>query len=125
MRRCRFIALLAALVLPLSALSCPCVDTEVVQVDRDGRRLLATVSETSRVMVTAALWELLLTKIKPDHPDWVGRWHVSFFTTAEAAAEWGEASPESHVADYDRQTTTLTLWPRVSEMRQEIMLEVR
>lgn len=125
MRRWYLIAALALLSMARGVTACPCVDTDVVRVDHDSRRLLVTVSETSRVMVTAALWELLLTTIHRDYPDWAGRWHVSFFTTAAAAAQAGEGLPESHVADYDREAMRLTLWPRLSEMRQEVMLEVR
>jgi hypothetical protein len=125
MRHWCLIAVLAVVSMPVGLMACPCVDTEVVRVDHDNRRLLATVSETSRVMVTAALWELLLATIQTEYPDWAGRWHVSFFTTAAAAVQAGEGLPDSHVADYERETMTLTLWPQLSEMRQEIKLEVR
>ena len=117
--------LLAVGLLPGSGSACPCVDTAVVRVVEEERRLIATVSETSRVMITAALYELLLEEIQPRYGVWVGAWRVSFFTSAIAAAQ-GEASAASeHVAEYDRARARLILWPRVAERREEIELEIR
>ena len=117
-------ALLAGLCISIGAFACPCVDTYVVRVDEQNRRLLATISETSRVMVTAALWELLTT-IRADHPDWTGRWQISFFTTIQAAETGGADLANSHVADYDRETMTLTLWPQLVGLREETTLLVK
>jgi hypothetical protein len=121
------ILLLNAVVLlsPLYAGACPCVDTEVVRVDHAQRRLVATISETSRVMVTAALWELLETDVKPLHSDWLGRWQVSFYSSPEAAAGAGSEAASAHVADYDRAMNRLILWPELADRREEITLEIR
>jgi hypothetical protein len=94
-------------------------------VEPEQRRLVATISETSRVMVTAALWELLETDIKPLHSDWLGHWQVSFFSSAEAAADAPSAAAARHVADYDRASNRLTLWPELADRREEIALEIR
>ena len=122
----RSLACLIAAALPLGgALACPCVETEVIDVDRGNRRLIVAVSETSRVMVTAALWELLLTEIQPHHADWRGQWRVSFYTTPEAAAQDGTGPAVTHVADYDRAHGTLTLWPRLEPRREVIDLVIK
>ncbi len=123
----RLCALLTAAILwaPGVGLACPCVDTVVVRVDDNERRLVATISETSRVMVTAALWELLLTEIQPSHPDWIGQWHVSFFTSAAAAQQEDRSAAASHVADYDRARRTLILWPGLEDRREVVTLEIQ
>jgi hypothetical protein len=96
----------------------------VVRIDPVNRQLVATISETSRVMVTAGLWELLMTDIRPHHSDWLGHWRVSFFTSA-AAASSATRDPSSHVADYDRALNRLILWPDLDEQREEIALEIK
>ena len=113
----------AGLLIPTGGLACPCVDTEVVQVDEANRRLVATISESSRLMVTAALYELLIDEIQPDHGEWLADWRVTFFTTRQAAEQGGP--PDTHVADYDRAEQKLTLWPRLEPQREEIDLTVR
>jgi hypothetical protein len=117
--------LFAAGLLPGSALGCPCVDTAVVRVVEEERRLLATVSETSRVMITAALYELLLEEIQPNYGDWETGWRVSFYTTASAAAQGEDSAAGEHVADYDRARRSLILWPRLTQRREEIELEIQ
>ena len=116
--------LLASLCMLSGAFACPCVDTSVVRVDQENRLLLATISETSRVMVTAALWELLTT-IRTDHPEWTGRWHISFFTSKQAAETGGVGFADSHVADYDRETMKLILWPQLISSREETTLLIK
>ena len=105
--------------------ACPCVDTAVVRVEPQQYRLVATISETSRVMVTAALWELLMTDIQPLHSDWLGRWQVSFYSSVEAAAPGAPDAAANHVADYDREQNRLILWPELAERRQEVALEIK
>ena len=117
--------LLAVSLLPGSGLACPCVDTVVVGVVEKEQRLIATVSETSQVMLTAALYELLTEEILPSYADWAGHWRVSFYTSAAGASHEDGGSPAAHVADYDRANRKLTLWPRIAERRQEIDLEIR
>ena len=116
--------LLLAALLPGTATACPCVETAVVHVDHEERLLIATVSESSRVMLTAALYELLLEQIQPDYPDWLADWRVSFFTTTEAALQGATSAPEAHVADYDRASRTLILWPRLAARRVQVELEI-
>ena len=111
------------LLLPVRGFACPCVDTEVVRVDEANRRLVATISESSRLMVTAALYELLIDEIQPDHGEWLADWRVTFFTTRQAAEQGGP--PDTHVADYDRAEQKLTLWPRLEPQREEVDLTVR
>lgn len=127
MRGRRQIGLLAMLllVLPVSAAACPCVDVEVVAVDSEQRHLFATISETSRVMVTAALWEVLATEIVPNYAQWRGAWRVSFFSSADAAQAGARNAAESHVADYDRALKQLVLWPGLEERRQVVPLEIK
>lgn len=112
-------------VLPGGGWACPCVETAVVRVVEEERRLIATVSETSRVMITAALYELLLERIQPQHGDWAGAWRVSFYTTATAAAQGAGGAASEHVAEYDRAAARLILWPDVAERREEIELAIR
>lgn len=123
------VAILTRLLLGTSLLAggawaCPCVDTAVVRVIEEERRLMATVSETSRVMITAALYELLLEEIQPVYGAWLSDWRVSFYTTATAAAQGEGSAAGEHVADYDRARRSLILWPRLTERREEIELEI-
>ena len=117
--------LLALGLLPGRGSACPCVDTAVVHVVEAEQRLIATVSETSRVMITAALYELLLEEIQPRYGDWVGAWRVSFYTTAAAAARGEGGAPHERVAEYDRAQARLTLWPGVPQRREQIELEIK
>jgi hypothetical protein len=122
---CKILLGFLALAAPIGAGACPCVDTAVIRVDPDQRRLVATISETSQVMVTAALWELLLTEIQPRHVDWLGRWQVTFFTSADAAEPGALNGAQSHVADYDRARNQLVLWPELADQREEVALEIK
>ena len=120
-------AVLVALagLLPATATACPCVDIAIVRVDHEEHRLIATVSETSRVMVTAALYEVLLEHIQPAYGEWLTDWQVSLYTTAQAAAQGAAGPSEAHVADYDRAAGQLILWPRLSTRRDDVPLEIR
>lgn len=114
-----------------TAFRCPLPqDFRVVRVDREGKRLFLEGSESSvasQVKIASYLKQLDRV-IEVCEPSWKATWSVSFFTTPKLAGyktdttlleavengDWGKA----YIAEYDRVTQLLTIFPQDSQKRQ-------
>lgn len=114
-----------------SADACDCVKSEIVRIDDENQRFFATVSETSPVMIKAALYDLI-GEIEAERPQWRENWSVSLFSSRRFAEYKDGLDPttdrrdwaNAYIAEYDHQAAKLTIWPLISSKRKTLEMKI-